>query len=110
MTEPLLKVVNLEKKFPIQRGLLKRTVGQIHAVDGISFEIAAGETLGLVGESGCGKSTTARLILRLLQCSFHVLPGCRIHPVAEGRKTSVDGVTRARLDIGRRARVRDRDP
>jgi peptide/nickel transport system ATP-binding protein/oligopeptide transport system ATP-binding protein len=66
MTEPLLKVVNLEKKFPIQRGFLKRTVGQIHAVDGISFEIAPGETLGLVGESGCGKSTTARLILRLL--------------------------------------------
>ena len=66
MTEPLLRVVNLEKKFPIQRGMFKRTVGQIHAVDGISFEIAAGETLGLVGESGCGKSTTARLILRLL--------------------------------------------
>ena len=66
MNQPLLKVVNLEKKFPIQRGLLKRTVGQIHAVDGVSFEIAHGETLGLVGESGCGKSTTARLILRLL--------------------------------------------
>ncbi len=66
MSEPLLKVVNLEKKFPIQRGFLKRTVGQIRAVDGVSFEIAHGETLGLVGESGCGKSTTARLILRLL--------------------------------------------
>ena len=66
MTEPLLRVSNLEKKFPIQRGMFKRTVGQIHAVDGISFDIAPGETLGLVGESGCGKSTTARLILRLL--------------------------------------------
>jgi oligopeptide/dipeptide ABC transporter ATP-binding protein len=66
MTEPLLRVSNLEKMFPIQRGMFKRTVGHIHAVDGISFEIAAGETLGLVGESGCGKSTTARLILRLL--------------------------------------------
>lgn len=66
MTEPLLRVSNLEKKFPIQRGMFKRTVGHIHAVDGISFEIAEGETLGLVGESGCGKSTTARLILRLL--------------------------------------------
>ena len=66
MTEPLLRVSNLEKKFPIQRGMFKRTVGHIHAVDGISLEIAPGETLGLVGESGCGKSTTARLILRLL--------------------------------------------
>ena len=66
MTQPLLRVSNLEKKFPIQRGLLKRTVGQIHAVDGVSLEIAHCETLGLVGESGCGKSTTARLILRLL--------------------------------------------
>ncbi len=63
----LLKVENLVKKFPIQRGIFKRTVGQIHAVDGVSLTINAGETVGLVGESGCGKSTTARLILRLLE-------------------------------------------
>jgi peptide/nickel transport system ATP-binding protein len=63
---PLLEVRNLTKYFPISRGLLKRTVGQVKAVDGISFSVAKGETLGLVGESGCGKSTTARLVLRLL--------------------------------------------
>lgn len=67
MTTEILRVENLEKRFPIQRGLLKRTVGQIHAVDGVSLTINAGETVGLVGESGCGKSTTARLILRLLE-------------------------------------------
>ena len=73
MTNNLLTVKNLEKKFPVQRGLLKRTVGYIHAVDGVSFEIAQGETLGLVGESGCGKSTTARVILRLLQSTGGVV-------------------------------------
>lgn len=69
MSTPLLSVKNLEKKFPVQRGLLKKTVGHIHAVDGVSFDIAQGETLGLVGESGCGKSTTARVILRLLEAT-----------------------------------------
>ena len=69
MSTPLLSVKNLEKKFPVQRGLFKKTVGYIHAVDGISFDIAHGETLGLVGESGCGKSTTARVILRMLQAT-----------------------------------------
>ena len=69
MSTPLLSVKNLEKKFPVQRGLFKKTVGHIHAVDGVSFDIAQGETLGLVGESGCGKSTTARVILRLLEAT-----------------------------------------
>lgn len=67
MTTEILKVDNLVKNFPIQRGFFKRTVGQIHAVDCVSLTINAGETVGLVGESGCGKSTTARLILRLLE-------------------------------------------
>ena len=62
--ELLLEVKDLKKYFPIQQGLLRRTVGYVRAVDGVSFYIREGETLGLVGESGCGKTTTARVILR----------------------------------------------
>jgi oligopeptide transport system ATP-binding protein len=69
MTEPLLSVQNLEKRFAVKGGILRRTVEEVHAVSGVSFDIAKGETLGLVGESGCGKSTTGRLILRLIEPS-----------------------------------------
>jgi oligopeptide/dipeptide ABC transporter ATP-binding protein len=62
----ILDVQNLQKYFPITRGLLQRTVGYVQAVDGVSFQLKKGETLGLVGESGCGKSTAGRTILRLL--------------------------------------------
>ncbi|HTW50383.1 MAG TPA: dipeptide ABC transporter ATP-binding protein [Stellaceae bacterium] len=62
----VLDVVALKKHFPVKKGLLRRTVGHVHAVDGVSFSIGEGETLGLVGESGCGKSTVARAVLRLI--------------------------------------------
>jgi oligopeptide transport system ATP-binding protein len=63
----LIRVRELKKHFPIQRGILKRQVGAVRAVDGVSFDIKRGETLGLVGESGCGKSTAGRTILQLLK-------------------------------------------
>ncbi len=65
-TQSLLEVHNLKKYFPIQKGILRRTVGQVKAVDGVDLQIFPSETLGLVGESGCGKTTTGRLILRAL--------------------------------------------
>ncbi|MGV9347922.1 ABC transporter ATP-binding protein [Streptomyces spiralis] len=65
--EVLLKVTGLQKHFPIKKGLLQRQVGAVRAVDGLDFEVRSGETLGVVGESGCGKSTMGRLITRLLE-------------------------------------------
>jgi oligopeptide transport system ATP-binding protein len=67
MSGPLLQVKNLVKEFPVKGGLFSQEVARVHAVDGVSFDLAEGETLGLVGESGCGKSTTGRCVLRLIE-------------------------------------------
>jgi peptide/nickel transport system ATP-binding protein len=69
MTEPgpLLEVTDLVKHYPVRTGVLRRAAGTVHAVDGVSFSLRVGETLGLVGESGCGKSTVARSVLRLIE-------------------------------------------
>ncbi|MCF8533177.1 MAG: dipeptide ABC transporter ATP-binding protein [Reyranella sp.] len=67
MTETLLEVSDLKKHFPIHRGVFSRVSGHVYAVDGVSFTIKRGETLGLVGESGCGKSTVGRTLLKLLE-------------------------------------------
>ena len=63
----LLEVKNLQKFFPIRQGFLQRVTGQVRAVDDVSFDLREGETLSLVGESGCGKTTTARCILRAIE-------------------------------------------
>ena len=67
MTKPLLEVRDLVKHFPIRGGVFSREVERVHAVDGVSFSVGRGETLGIVGESGCGKSTTGRCVLRLIE-------------------------------------------
>jgi oligopeptide/dipeptide ABC transporter ATP-binding protein len=70
---PVLQVDRLKKHFPVRKGLLRRTVGHVYAVDDVSFTIQSGETLGLVGESGCGKTTVGRAILRLIEPTAGVL-------------------------------------
>ena len=82
----LLQVRNLTKHYPISRGLFERTTGLVKAVDGVSFDVLPGETLGLVGESGCGKTTTGRLLLRLIQATAGQVRFKNIDVFALGRK------------------------
>jgi peptide/nickel transport system ATP-binding protein len=83
----LLSVRDLQKHFPITKGLLKRRVGAVQAVDGVDFDVLKGETLGLVGESGCGKTTTGRLLTRLLEPTAGriVFEGHDITHMSQGR-------------------------
>ncbi|MGA1864589.1 MAG: ABC transporter ATP-binding protein [bacterium] len=67
MSEALLKVIDLKKHFPIKKGVFSKTIGYVYALDGVTFSLKNGESLGIVGESGCGKSTMARAILRLIE-------------------------------------------
>ena len=66
---PLLEVKNISKNFPVRGGFFQKQVGEVRAVDNVSFKINKGQTLGLVGETGCGKSTLGRILLRLIEPS-----------------------------------------
>ena len=90
----LLEVENLKVHFPVRRGILSRTVGYVHAVDGINLYVGAGETLGIVGESGCGKTTTGMAVLRLIEPT--------------GGRVSFEGVDIASLDRARWTDLRKR--
>src|SRR5689334_17798675 len=92
--EPLLEVRDLRKHFPIRRGLRRRVTGQVRAVDGVSLTVGRGETLGLVGESGCGKTTVGRCVLRLQEPS-----GGKV--VLHGEGEPVDLVTLSRAALRR---------
>jgi len=96
MGDELLQVENLKTYYPIRKGLLRRTAGYVKAVDGVSFAVEAGRTLGLVGESGCGKTTVARSIVRLVPATAGRILFGRRDVLSAGR----DELRRIRSEIG----------
>jgi peptide/nickel transport system ATP-binding protein len=105
--QPLLTINDLSMSFPIRRGMLKRTVGHLRAVDGVDLEITAGQTLGLVGESGCGKTTLGRCIVR----SHRPTAGSLQYRDAGGRMIEVSGLSGEPLrDYQREVRLIFQDP
>ncbi|HBD09185.1 MAG TPA: peptide ABC transporter ATP-binding protein, partial [Syntrophobacteraceae bacterium] len=89
----LLEVKNLTKYFPIKKGILSRTVGEVKAVDGVSFTLEKGKTLGLVGESGCGKTTTSRCVMRAIAPTS----GQMLFRTGEGQVVDLASLDRAAL-------------
>ena len=90
---PLLEVKNLRKYFPIQKGFFKKTIGNVRAVDDVSFFVEEGETLGLVGESGCGKTTASRCVVRAIAPSS----GQMLFRTGEGQVVDLARLDRAAL-------------
>ena len=98
---PLLEVRNLRKYFPIQKGFFKKTIGNVRAVDDVSFFVEEVETLGLVGESGCGKTTTSRCVVRAIAPSS----GQVLFRAAEGQVVDLASLDRASLQLDRKSVV-----